>query len=558
MRKKYIALSLLFGGLSASAQIDVTGTASVAGGLGQANPWDASMNLDIKKEGKFSINPFVRAYGINRFASEADEKIDFTYTGIMPLSENAGNRYTSNRRTDANGWALDCGVQMQFTPNKHNLFKINVESIDLFKDVHGSQTEQAWKADGTLLSSVRTSIWDPEQNKATQTASALYQYKTNMEGESITLQYKITHDTYDYRHYLTVDDHTNFSLFGKDSELSSNATINHHDAQVDWLRPVAKGHSVNLGARYEERDIHLTDEQFFDGVQVLKEPFDHRYYTVGAFAAYNLKWKGLTAMARLEYDYTRQQGNDLNDLVPTARVQWQIDKKNSLMALYGRRIVRAGYDLLNPAHIKGAYTEYYGNAGLVGMHANNVQLAYTLKTQPLDFKATLQHIFADDGFNAIWMERNNVRISTWGNEGKRRAWGLTPDVTWRLCDETTLQTNATLLWDKRVADAIHMAKEHWGITAHLGLKQQLPWSLQLTASADYSEGNTLDLYSHEGRSWGTNVGLQRSFGKLATLGLEYYYKESPTICITQGGYTGIIDSDLTHRHAALLKLTVRF
>ena len=556
-RKLLFGFSLLVFAMGGSAQTQFSGSLDVAGGIGHANPWAGGMKLELKKEGKFLLSPFMRAYGINRNSSGMTEDIDFTYSGIMPLSQNAGNQYTSHRRTSNSGWGMQSGVTVQFTPDRHNLFKVDLVGEHVRQSLTGCQDEKTLGADGSLLSSVQSSFDNPTTKDHSLSVTALYQYKTNLEGEVVSLQYKYAQDNVEERVEQKVDKQQNFSAFQTNS-LFSEAHVKRMDAQLDWHRPVAKGQSFDLGARYEGRNDELSDLQRFDGKAVVDEGYEHSYHTVGAFAAYNLRLKSLTAMARLEYDYTRQQGNDLSDLVPTARVQWQMSKKNSLTALYGRRIIRPTYDYLNPAHIRTAYTEYYGNPDLVGMHANNVQLAYQFKTQPVDFSATLQHIFANDGFNAIWMERDNVRLSTWGNEGKRRAWGLTPDVKWRPSAQTTLEASATVLWDKRVADAIHMAKEHWGVTAHVGLKQMLPFALLLNLAADYAEGNTIDLYSHAGRSVGLNAGLQHTFCNFLTVALDYRFNEHPQTVLTQGGYTGKVHLRPTNQHAAVAKVSVKF
>ena len=66
--------------------------------------------------------------------------------------------------------------------------------------------------------------------------------------------------------------------------------------------------------------------------------------------------------------------------------------------------------------------------------------------------------------------------------------------------------------DKRIADAVSMTKEHWGVFSRLGVEQMLCATFRLNAFAEYSEGNTQDLYRHMGSAYRLGTTLSKSFG----------------------------------------------
>jgi len=152
----------------------------------------------------------------------------------------------------------------------------------------------------------------------------------------------------------------------------------------------------------------------------------------------------------------------------------------------------------------------------------------------------LQHIFAEDGFCAMWMERDDIRISTWGNMGVRRAWQLVPKLEWQAWKGSKINADGCIIWDKRIADAIHMQKEHWGYSMHGRVNQQLPQDFTLGFEGEISEGKTQDLYSHAGRQRRLGADVSKRFlkNKNLTATLAYQFCDQPNIILTQGAYKG--------------------
>ena len=522
--------------LALVAQTKANGTLTLNGGIGTATPWGVDARANIKT-GSLTLNPFLNFKGISNKSSEMQQDVSYAYTGIRPLSTSKDSTYTSLEKIKKTGLEIAYGLQAKYDINSRNSIEASFKGENL--DVHeeGTLKENLFHK-SALMSSTNWMIDNSLMVERAWETEAKYSFTDLKHKRFFRLGYSYQRNTEDEEKYMDAIELMNFTEF-QNSTIKADATIQHHNLQADWEKHF-NAHQLDFGARYENRLIKSNDLQWLDEKQVLEDHFRHQYQTAGIFANYRWGNKYLKANARLEYDYTDMEGNNLHDLIPQAAVEWTINPEQNLKASYVRRIIRPTLAYLNPAEIRGAYTLDKGNEELLGTHINNVSLVYQLKRKIANFSTTLSHIFVNDGFNAIWMEKKGMRISTWGNEGVRRAWSITPSVVLSPTITTTIDARATLIWDKREAYAIHMAKEHWGITTHLGVKQQIAGGTSISVMGDYSEGNTIDLYSHAGRSYSAGANVEHNFGKFCTATLDYRYTEYAKTILTQGAYVGSV------------------
>lgn len=533
------------------AQTTVTGQVDARAGLGSATPYGGGVSLQVKAP-KLLFAPSLTVEGITRRSSSATEDLTYHYAS-------SGHDYLSTQETSSRGYRLLYGAALTYDLAERTQLKLALTGSHSDEDRQGTRFEQlSALADKSLFASALA--WPSlRRDRLGLDASLLRQMRRP--GESLLLQYTFRRAADDQT--LQQDVAAQSSLvaprFTANRVEQQGVTLN-HTVLLDWKRPLTPRQSVELGARYDHIGLTSDDHQQLDRQTTLAAHFSHLTHTAAAFVAYSARVSSLSANVRMEYDYTRQDGRTLHDFVPTASLRWQATAASSLTAAYVRRIVRPGLEYLNPARIVGLYTLDYGTPTLEGIHLNNLSLVYQHKRQAVDFTTTLSHIFVEDGFNAIWMEKDDVRISFWGNEGVRRAWSLSPSVKWTVSPLTTLTAQAQLLWDKRVARAIHMAKEHWGVTTRAELQQRLPLGLGLTLRGGYTEGNTVDLYSHEGRSYDYGLALRRAFlaGERLQLRLSYDYHDYATIILTQGQYTGRVSRQPADQFALSAQVTYRF
>ena len=541
--RKPLIWACLLCSLQAAAQTPVKGELQLGAGIGAASPYATQLKLQFSTP-RFTVKPFFELTGINRASSGTTEHLEYVYSS-------SGNTYHSVKEMYNKGTELRYGADAQLLLDAHNTLSAGVSNTRHSTSATGSVQEALH---GNTHSKYHSLLSDPSHVLDELHAQAAFRHTTSVKGEQWSLQY-----SYQRKHLMEELlqkglEMENFDRF-TNNELATDATTQHHTVKLDWQRPVAKGQVLAAGARYENRLITSSEEQKLDGRVNFDEDFRHRMQVGAAYAEYRLNTAHFTVNAHVEYDYTRMQEKNLNDFVPQLMMQWRMDAHSSLTFNYVRRIVRPERELLSPAPIVGAYTLDYGNVDLEGVHINSFSLAYQLKGSKATYNAALAHIAAGDGFNAIWMEKDNIRISTWGNQGIRRAWSLTQNVQWKPAEGTTFGAKAVLIWDKRVAEAIHMQKEHWGITTGLSLEQKLFAGIAMSAEGEYTEGNTVDLYSHQGHGWELAGGLKRNFGRCLTAGVQYTYHDHAPLILTQGAYTGRVVTHPFHKHAAMLNLT---
>ena len=569
MRKTLINTIMLCLSLSATAQTTVSGTVEAKAGIDNADPWAASLNLDIKSK-HLTVKPFFSLTGIGKNASGMLEDLYYTYP-------KTGNIYTSHSLIQQKGLEYNYGVAAQYQLSSRDELSVNLKGKYRDTDLTGTRTETMDYADASLLPTrVRSSISAPGMVGSSINASASYKRSLAAPDSYIKFDYDFTTTNDEQDRTTQLEENINYTRMSGLS-LASDTEMKQHTVSAEWSPKSwwknGVGRSIVVaGAKYLHRQYDQHIMQTNDIVGEKAEEFHHRMQSGDIYADYKLIGNHLVVNAHVGYEYTRMGDKNLHDFIPRLNATWRW-YKNSLSLIYNTAIIRPNAEQLSPIHIFDTFSEKFGNATLEGMHVRNIALNYTHATEKLTFKTTLTHIFVNDGYNLIWMTNNDnpmapphpdvnpdIRIMTILNTGVRRAWSLTPDVEWRPSKQTTLGGSVNVIWDKRVAEAINMSKEHWGFTASGFLRQRLPWTIDLNLNASYSEGNTLDLYSHSGRMLTYGGSLERSFLKnnALTATLSFQHLESPKVILTQFAYIGSMYLRDQHHNTASLALKYKF
>lgn len=536
-----------------TAQTKVEGEVTLDAGYGETAPYLGGVKMKINT-GRFTIKPYFNVKSIMPYNSTELTSMDLVYNS-------SGNRFTQEQETWQNGVSLKYGTDFQYHLKNRDIFQASIDGDYTERAINGERTEFFYDPNGALISSVKSALRFPRLDKNEIKVQTSYLHKTNVEGGEFLLKYTYELEQEDEDKRQELAETVNFDDYSL-SHVTGDINIHNHEFLCDWKAPLvcdSYSHLFNLGMRYNNRYIISDDAQYLDGREWYDEVFRHRMQTAAVFAGYTLKANALDADVRVEYDYTRMQDKNLHDVIPQARLAYHLDTQNTLVASYAMRVIRPTLPYLVDCHTVTPYTVDYGNPELEGIHVNRMALAYQLKTKKVDFTTTVAHINVTDGFNAIWFVKDNIRYSTWGNEGVRKAIEITPEVFWRASECTKLKGSFTALWDERIAYAINLRNPNWGFTGRAGLEQQLPLDIKLALNAMISKGNTVDVYSHEGLNYTFGGDLERSFlnDKLtATLGYEY--KKLPVIEITQGAYTGSIYTRDHNPNTVKLALSYKF
>lgn len=553
MRNIVISMFAILSAIGLQAQTKVEGDATISAGYGETAPYSGGVNLKINAD-KSTIKPYFNIKSITHYNSTELTSMDLVYAG-------SGNRFTQEQEHWQNGVSLKYGTDFQYRLKNRDIFQASIDGDYTERAINGERTENFYDLNGALISSVKSVLRFPHLDKNEVKVQTSYLHKTDIEGEQFLLKYTYELEQEDEDKHQELYETVNFDNYSL-SHITGDINIHNHELLFDWKAPLAYNHynhMFNLGARYNNRYIISDNAQYLDGKKNYDEVFRHKMQSVAVYAGYNLKANAWEADARVEYNRTRIQEKNLNDVIPQAKLVYHFNPFHSLTASYAMRIVRPTLSYLVGCHTVSPYAEEYGNEELEGTHINRMALTYNMLAPNVIFTATVAHINVTDGFNAIWFVKDNVRNYTWGNEGVRKAIEITPQIQWIAAAGTKVNAAFTALWDERIAYAINLRNPNWGFTGKAGLEQVLPQGFKLGVNAMVSKGNTIDVYSHEGLNYTFGGNVERSFldNKLmASLGYEY--KKLPEIEITQGAYIGSLYTRHHNPNTVKLALTYKF
>lgn len=500
--------------------------------------------------------------GVSTRLNTDEDLMELTYSTNDPrLGTNSGNRYTSEVDDASQYLLISYGADLDIDLHPDHTLSLSLEGANSSEHAMGSRTESVMDKSGQTLSKVRTVYNHPDERVNELAVGLDYTYRLRRPGSALTMGYR-----YEWENEGAGVEQERISATGWDlfstNVLEQKINYHTHHAHIDYNLPVAKGHLLDFGLAYNRRELTVKTEQDRDSARFLEADYRHLMQYGGAHACYKLRLGPVEAMARLEYRATRMQNRWLHDVLPTATVRYHMDSIHSLSAFYTIMLIRPNVHHLDTTRISDAFTTRYGNDNIVGVHVHNVALAYRMHTAKVDGLAEVRYLTANDGFNAIWMERDNRRIYTWGNEGVRHAVGLTLTADSHLGPTTDLLASANVMWDKRIAEAINLSNANWGVRANVRLAQVLyrveACKVNLVLRGDYSFHNTLDVYSYAGHG-GTVAGdLEMTVRRALKLGVGYHCLFKPDVHITQGAYCGTLHYTPGATHMININLSYHF
>lgn len=348
-----------------------------------------------------------------------------------------------------------------------------------------------------------------------QELSLNYQRTLSKKEELLTASYRFSHDPSGgdtYRRMNPVEGVYPFNYVEQYNE--NDAHTNEHTAQVDYVNPFNRMHSLEAGLKFIYRDNYSKSD--YQIKEIENDPwkpfpqdlsnFDHDQSILSAYAAYMLKYKdmGLKLGARLEHsklnaklhsDRIPDFDKKFTDVVPTVNLSFKLSDTQTLRAAYNMRISRPGIWYLNPYRDESSpYFVSYGNPDLESEKYQSVSLNYSNFTQRVMVNVSLSYDFCHNSiqqYNRL-DEATGVVNTTYGNIGKQNNAGLGVYGNFTPFDGTNIWLNGMINYtDIRSSDPslVEATAKGWQGGGSLGLQQNLPWKLQLSAYGGY--------YSHD-------------------------------------------------------------
>ncbi|MCF0193388.1 MAG: TonB-dependent receptor [Prevotella sp.] len=355
-----------------------------------------------------------------------------------------------------------------------------------------------------------------------------YQHTTVRQGEMFNLAYRIA--TTDHHRVDNIATHDSlatvqmFDAYDKDEQLN----FIEHTFEADWTRPLSKGHTLDVGAKYITRSndsksgmkYYNVNPVFLPSLGQTETDFRHTTNVAALYTEYRLNIKKWGLRAGLRYEYSHLKSEDrkneknnfsanLNDWVPTFGVSYRISDFSMLKFNYSRRIQRPGIEYLNP------YVEYqitqknYGNPNLKSAGSNSTTLSYQLTTNKLTLMPS---------FNLVWVngeiekemfteqmeyegKQMDVVNNTYANNVKQLSVSPSLYIQWQATNTTSIITNASVTFQQLKHKTQNLELSRWGYSASAQVRQKLPWELTAELRGFIHNGGLRSLYAYHDKAY---------------------------------------------------------
>ena len=457
--------------------------------------------------------------GMSSKETESKSEVERTYVA-------SGNRMKAVIEGSNPGYVHYADIDASYDIDSLNLLSASLGGYFYKLDVKGGGPTQMYAPDNQLLYSYRNKYWMPGYSHHSWNGRLDYQHKTRRKGELLTLSYMLalTRQRTEQENSYTDLQQAPFDYTGKLENLRERFT--EHTFQADWLRPIAEGHKLQLGAKYIYRaNDSRTLQRFFAATSYpnFDSEFEHTTQVAAAYADYILRLGKWSARAGLRFEHSYMKGaypdgsaesfgRHLNDWVPQLSVKYQLSDAHSLKLGYVTSINRPGISYLNPAVIQSPTQVQFGNAGLGSSRSQTVHLVYSYISQWLTLQLAPAFKYYSDGIGQWVYAQDDVRYQTYGNIEKLKRWQLEGYVQWKPFSGTVLSANFNL-WDDEIENpSIGLRQKGYSGFYYLNGSQLLPWKLRFTAYVYGEMGHSVNnVYSYS-RSWNRyGFSLQRSF-----------------------------------------------
>ena len=393
-------------------------------------------------------------------------------------------------------------------------------------NVQGDGQQSLSNASDHPIYSFSNHYWMPGYSHHSWNGRLDYEHKTRQKGERITLSYMLALTRQHTDQENTYADLANAPFVYTSSLQTERERFTEHTLQADWLRPLGKGHKLEIGTKYIDRNNNSHNTQDFRGsLPTTENQFEHTTRVIAGYADYIYNSNKWSARAGLRYEFSHLKGSypdgssssfshSLNDWVPQASLKYQLTESQSLKLNYTTSINRPGISYLNPAVVTSPSVVQQGNPLLVSSLSQSIAMIYMYIGTRLTLQLAPSYRFSNGGIASIQTAKDDVRYLTFDNIQRYRRFGFEQYVQWKPFDGTTLVVNNNLRYEHYENPNLGYRTFGWSDNYYANLTQQLPWKLQLYISSYGKIGRSPSTVYNMQHSWfGYYFSLQRSFLK---------------------------------------------
>ena len=393
-------------------------------------------------------------------------------------------------------------------------------------NVQGDSKTSLYSASDQPIYSFSNHYWMPGYSHSSWNGRFDYEHKTRRKGERFTLSYMLalTRQHTDQENTYSELVNAPFSYIG--SLQTERERFTEHTFQADWLRPFGKGHQLEIGTKYIDRNNNSHNMQEFYGNDLLiNDEFQHTTRVLAGYADYIYNHAKWSARAGLRYEYSFMEGSypdgkkepfnkHLNDWVPQASLKYQLTDAQSLKLNYTTSINRPGISYLNPTVVISPTVIQQGNPQLVSSHTQRISLVYSYILPNLTLQVAPGYHHTSGGISEVQTAKDDIRYRTYDNILRYRRFSVEQYVQWKPLEGTTIVVNNNLRYEHYENPNLGYRTFGWSDNYYVNLSQKLPWKLLLYLSSYGKIGRSpSDVYTMQHSYFGYYASLQRSFLK---------------------------------------------
>ncbi len=461
-------------------------------------------------------------YGYGGMSSRETE--NSTYTDRTYLD--TGNRMLSQSEGTNPGSIHYADINASYDIDSLNLLSASFGGYFYKLNVQGDSRTSLNNSSNDILYRFNNHYWMPGYSHHSWNGRLDYEHKTRRKGERLTLSYMLalTRQHSDQENTYTEIVNAPFNYTG--SLQTERERFTEHTFQADWLRPLGKGHQLEIGTKYIDRNNNSHNTQDFYGINLLtNDEFRHTTRVLAAYADYIYNHEKWSARAGLRYEHSYMQGEypdgkgnaydkHLNDWVPQASLKYQMTDAQSLKLSYTTSINRPGISYLNPAVVTSPMVVQQGNPNLVSSRTQRISLIYSYILPHLTLQIAPAYNFSSGGISSIQTAKNDIRYNTYDNILRYRRFSIEQYVQWKPFDGTTFVINNNLRYEHNENPNLGYRTFGWSDFLYANLSQKLPWKLLFYAVTYGKVGHSPSgIYNMQNSYYGYYFSLQRSFLK---------------------------------------------
>ena len=463
--------------------------------------------------------------------------VDYGYGG-MSSRETENSTHTERSFLDTGNKMMlhsDCsnpgGIHYTNLNASYDIDSLNLVSASFggyfYKlNVQGDSKTSLYSASDQPIYSFSNHYWMPGYSHSSWNGRLDYEHKTRRKGERFTLSYMLALTRQHTDEENTYSEMVNAPFAYTGSFQTERERFTEHTFQADWLRPLGKGHQLEIGTKYIDRNNNSHNTQEFFGTDLqMDDEFRHTTRVLAGYADYIYNREKWSARAGLRYEYSFMEGSYpdgkkesfnklLNDWVPQASLKYQLTDAQSLKLNYTTSINRPGISYLNPAVVISPTIIYQGNPQLVSSRTQRISLVYSYILPNLTLQVAPGYHHTSDGISDIQTAKDDIRYRTYDNILRYRRFSVEQYVQWKPFDGTTLVINNNLRYEHYENPNLGYRTFGWSDNYYVNLSQKLPWKLLLYLSSYGKIGRSpSDIYTMQHSYFGYYTSLQRSFLK---------------------------------------------